>query len=706
MPCPIGYKPDTHAPRPMPKQDQVIRLLLVEDSTEDAEQIVSQLRNGGIAVRPNRAETREALAEQLENQPNDLVLANTRARSIPLKDVVATVNASGKDLPVIALASSIDNDIALQLQREGVRAIALRSQPEHLQGTVRSEFEDLANRRSLRRLEAALRESERRCDALLDSSRDPIAFVHEGMHVRANRAYLEMFGFDDFDDIEGTPILELIAPAAADGFKNLLKRLSKGERPPAKLEIKAQTSEGAAFDALMEFAEATFEGENCHQITLRRSMSGVDAEALEQMRNQDLVTKLYNRTYALGELDRVVTEAANGRNDLALALLEPDNFRSVLDTVGLGSADLLLADMAALLREHGGPDDIAARFGESAFVLILRRHSHDDAIKRVQALRKAFEDRIFEAGNRSLQVSMSIGLVLVGERIANADAILREAATALKGAQADGGNAVVTFDPSAQAKADAEVEKARLDQLKAALTTLDGFVLFYQPIVSLHGAEGEFYEILLRMKGAGREMLPAEFFPVAERFNLLPAIDKWVIARAIATLAEREKGGHKTTFFIKVTVPSLEDPSLLPFIAQQLQKHRVPGVKIVFMMPESKVSTNLNPVRQFTKGLAQLHCGFAVQQFGSGLNSFQLLKHVDLDYIKIDRTFMADFAKTRENQQKVKEICDQAHAQSKLTIAEFVEDAASMSILFSLGVNFVQGNFLQEPEKVMSYDFG
>ena len=174
------------------------------------------------------------------------------------------------------------------------------------------------------------------------------------MHVRANRAYLEMFGFGDFDDIEGTPILELIAPAAAAGFKALLKRLSKGERPPAKLEIKAQTSEGAAFDALMEFAEATFEGESCQQITLRRSVSGVDAEALEQMRNQDLVTKLYNRTYALGELDHMVTEAANGRNDVALALFEPDNFRSVLDTVGLGSADLLLADMGALLREHQG----------------------------------------------------------------------------------------------------------------------------------------------------------------------------------------------------------------------------------------------------------------------------------------------------------------------------------------------------------------
>ena len=98
------------------------------------------------------------------------------------------------------------------------------------------------------------------------------------------------------------------------------------------------------------------------------------------------------------------------------------------------------------------------------------------------------------------------------------------------------------------------------------------------------------------------------------------------------------------------------------------------------------------------------HCGFALEQFGSGLNSFQILKHVDANYLKIDRNFMAELPKNKENQEKVKELCDQAHHAGKLTVAEFVEDAASMSILFSCGVNFVQGNFLQEPEKVMALE--
>jgi diguanylate cyclase (GGDEF)-like protein/PAS domain S-box-containing protein len=686
----------------MPKQDKVIRLLLVEDSADDAEQLVSQLRNAGLAVRPTRAETRDAVAEALGGQDLDLVLANPAARQVPLAEVCAAVQKLGKDRAVIALLPDANEVGLLQVFRDGARAAALRARPEHLLAIVRREFDDINHRRAVRRLEAALKESERRCDALLDSSRDPIAFVHEGMHVRANRAYLEMFGFGDFEEIEGTPMLDMIAPAAAESFKNLLKRLSKGEKPPTRLEIKAKKSDATVFDAVMEFAEATFEGEPCQQITFRLNL-GTQAQASP---DHDLVTGLYTRAHLLKELDRTVSEAASGKTDHSLLLIEPADFKRVLDEIGLGSADLLLADMAALLREHCTADDLAARLSETTFTVLYRRRSHEDAERAARALIRAFGERIFEAGGKSLQVPVSGGLVLVGERIANADAILGHAAAALKLARQSGNpNEVSIFDPAARDKADAAVERERLAQIKIALAQ-NGFVLFYQPIVSLHGAEGEYYEILLRMASAKGELLPAEFFPVAEKHGLLPALDKWVIAHAIKALAERAKSGHQTTLFVKLTVAGIEDSTLLPWIAQQLKAHRVSGERLVFEMPESKVTTNLRPVREFLRGLAQLHCSFAVQQFGSGLNSFQLLKHIDARYLKIDRPFMADLPKSKENQQKIKEICDQAHGNGRLTIAEFVEDAASMSILFGFGVNFVQGNFLQEPEKVMAYDFG
>jgi len=688
----------------MSKQDNVIKLLLIEDSVEEAEQSISMLRNGGIAVRPARAGNAAELESLLTAQTPDLILVNLAAKSLKLADVAAAANKTGKDIAIIAVSSSISEDVIVGAFHDGARALALRNRTDHVQAIVRREYDSLHMRRNVRRLETSLRETERRCDALLDSSRDPIAYVHEGMHVRANKAYLEIFGFEEFEEIEGMSILDMIAPEDADDFKTLLKKLSKGEKPPQKLNLKAQRSDGTTFDAIMEFAEATYEGEPCQQISFRQQTMSVElAKELDVLRSKDLVTDLFNRQYCLGELDRVVGEATKGRNDNALLLIEPDNFKSLLDTVGLGNADLLLGDMANLMRRHIKESDIAGRFGEHTFGVILSGRNLDDVRQLGETLRKAFEERIFEVGKQSVNANVSIGGTTIGEKNANAQAVLTQSSNALRTAQTEGGNRVNVFDPAAKDKADEEKNRHWLTLIKDSLAN-NGFVLFYQPIISLHGAEGEFYEILLRMQGPKGEITPNFFMPVAEQAGLMPAIDRWVISSAIKALSEREKAGHKTTFFVKLTPQSLDDQTLLPWIAQQLKNSRLRGDALVFEMPESKVVTSLKPARAFVAGLKQMHCGFALEQFGSGLNSFQLLKHVDANYLKLDRNFMAELPKNKENQDKIKELCDQAHHAGKLTVAEFVEDAASMSILFSCGVNFVQGNFLQEPEKVMAYE--
>jgi len=685
------------------KQENVIKLLLIEDTVEEAEQLISTLRNGGIAVRPTRAGNAAELETALNSQP-DLILVNLAAKGLKLSDVAVAASHGGKDIAVIAVTAKVDEEVVADAFTGGARAVALRNRPDHVQAIVRREFEALHMRRGVRRLEASLRETERRCDALLDNSRDPIAYVHEGMHVRANRAYLEIFGFEEFDEIEGMSIIDMIAPDDADDFKALLKKLSKGENPPQKLNIKAQRADGTTFDAIMEFAEASYEGEPCQQIVFRQQTVSADvAEKLEELRSKDLVTDLFNRQYCIAQLERMIGEAAKGRNDQAMLLVEADNFKQLLDTVGLGNADLLLGDMANLMRRHIAESDIAGRFGEHTFGLLLAGRSADDVKHLAETLRHAFSERIFEVGKQSVSTNVSIGGVLIGEKNANAQAVLTQASTALRTAQTEGGNRVSVFDPAAEDKADEEKNRHWLMLVKEALAK-NNFVLFYQPIISLHGAEGEFYEILLRLNGPKGEITPNFFMPVAEKNGLMPAIDRWVIGSAIKALSERERAGHKTTFFVKLTAQSLDDQTLLPWLAQQLKNSRLRGDALVFEMPESKVVTSLKPARTFVAGLKQLHCGFALEQFGSGLNSFQLLKHIDANYLKIDRNYMAELPKHKENQEKVKELCDQAHHAGKLTVAEFVEDAASMSILFSCGVNFVQGNFLQEPEKVMALE--
>ena len=456
----------------------------------------------------------------------------------------------------------------------------------------------------------------------------------------------------------------------------------------------------------MEFAEAMYEGEPCQQIVFRQQV--VDhgtSEELEDLRRKDLVTELFNRQYLTNEIDRTVAAANAGKSDQALILMELDNYKNVLEGIGLGSTDLLLGDMANLLRRHLNESDIPGRMAEYTFGVIVHDRNPEALGQLTETLRKTFEERIFEIGKNSINLTVSVAASLIGEKTANGNALLNQTSATLRALQAEGGNLARVFDPAAKDKADAEKNRHWLKLIKEGLTN-DGYVLYFQPIISLQGAEGDYYEILLRMKGPRGEILPGFFMPIAEQHGLLPQLDRWVIGTAIKALAEREQGGRKTTFFIKLAPQSLDDQTLLPWIALQLKNARQRGDALVFEMPESKVVTSLKPARAFVRGLEQLHCGFALEQFGSGLNSFQLLKHIPAHYLKVDRSYMAELPKNKENQERIKAMCEQAHNAGKLTIAEFVEDAASMSILFSCGINFVQGNFLQEPEQVMSYDFG
>lgn len=689
----------------MAKADNVVRIVLVEEAVEDAEHAISVVRNGGLAVRPTRAVEADQLKTALD-APQDLVLVSAKAKKITLSEVVAAVVKTGKDIPVLFVADSLTQEIVLKAMREGARDVLVRGVTDHFQMMVKRNFEDLQTRRGVRRLENALRESERRCTSLLDSSRDPIAYVHEGMHVYANKAYLDMFKIEGFDEIEGTPILDMVSGKDANTFKDVLRQLGKGERPPEKLNVKAQRTDGSTFDAIMELSDASIENEPCTQIVFRQQTVNADlARELDTLRRQDLVTGLLNRQAFAEELQKAVAQAAAGQTSQAMVQLEIDNYRTHLDVVGVDGSDTMLADLGQFLKGKVKPSDIVARLGDHTFGILLLGREHEQCGNFVTTLVKNLEDHVIDAGRQSLTVTGSFGMCLMSEKMSVSQEVWNKAAESCQEAMRAGGNRVVIFDPMAQEKADdAEMQKW-VASIKSALTK-DGFVLMYQPVVSLQGESGEFYEVLLRMNGPTGEVMPNVFLPVAEKLGLLPHIDRWVIARIIRTIAERQATGVNTTFFIKVMPQTIEDGSILPWLAQQLKTARVSGERVVFEMPESKVVTYLKQASFFQKGLEQLRCKFALEQFGSGLNSFRLLKHVNSDYVKIDRSFMADLSKSKENQEKVREIAEQARNTGRLTVAEFVEDAASMSILFSCGVNFVQGNFLQEAERVMAYDFG
>ena len=688
-------------------KDTALRLMLVADLVNEAEAMVSRLRNAGTAVRPLRPESLDELVEILARQPVDMVLADYRAVIIPFDQVAKAVMGCGKDVPLLAVLDGVSDDILENVQALGAQTVALRDRAQQFLKSVQTEWNDLEARRSQRRLEAQMRETQRRCDMLIDSSREPIAYIHEGMHIRANQAYLEMFGYDAFEDIEGMSLLDLVAPQDVSEFKALLKRLSKGEDAPPRYELTARDVEGQDFPAVMEFSPAQYQGEACLQVIFRHQASEVDPELarqVEELKQRDPATGLLNRPTFLGLLDAAVAEAAANGAAHGLLLVEPDHYMQLLDVIGLDAADDLMAALGQRLTA-AAPEALVARFGEHQLALLARNSDYHATSALAERLRAGIADAVLAVGNNSLNATASLGGVQIGEKIASTSQVLAKATHHLAAAVGVGGNRVELYDPSAVDRAEQERIAAWVERIRGALAG-DGFQLGFQPVISLQGESEEAYEMFLRLLGSDGVPVEAEtFLPIAEEHGLLGEIDRWAVARAITVIGERLRAGKRTSLLLSVSQEAVLDPAMPGFIQAQLAQAGVPGELLMLAVPEAKVFVNLNGVQAFAKALSASGVHLALERFGAGLNSLQILQHVSPALLKIDPQFMEDLAKNGASQAKLREIALKAREHGIRTIAPHVQDAASMTLLFSTGVSYVQGDFLAPVGREMNYDF-
>jgi diguanylate cyclase (GGDEF)-like protein/PAS domain S-box-containing protein len=684
-------------------KDLTLRLMIIDDSGESAETIVTCLRNGGMAVRPSRANSQDEIDAILTDRL-DLVLYS-QSQALTLQQTLQRIAASGKDIPLILLVSAIDEDVCVDASMHGIHAIAVAHRPEHLLSVVINEVADLQQRRNLREIETQLHETERRCDALIASSRDPIAFIHEGMHIRANEAYLEMFGFESFEEVEGMSLLDMIAPKHLDEFKNLLKSMSRGEPPPAQYKLDARNVEGGIFPATMEFTTANYQGEPCIQIVFRHrdELDPELAREVEELRQRDQVTGLLNRQAFMAALENAVAQASRGQRQYGLLLVEPDHYSRILPDLDLHSSDILVAAMATHLSALLDIDITTARTGEKSFAVLLEGdHKRTAMISSV--IHDAFANHVFNLGERSSTVTVSIGGVQIGEKNASIAQVLKRASESLRNATDLGGNLVTIFDPGAADRAEEDRTKQLIEQLRHSLTG-EGFSLHYQPVISLHGDAHEMYQVFLRAEHNGEPLSPATIIEVAEEHGLIGDIDRWIVEHAIAAIGERLRAGHATNILVRIGPAAFADPRLPASIRQQLLAHNVPGSRLWLQTSESKVFTHLHSAKSFLDALTPLGCKIGLEHFGSGLDSFQLLSQFRPAFVKLDRTITAEVAISNESMDNIRQITQRAQSEGIITFAEFVTNAASMSSLFNAGLDYVQGEFVAPTGASMNYEF-
>ena len=688
-------------------KDNTLHLLIIDESSNDAEMINNILRNAGYAIRATRVEDDEDMQEALDSQNWDLIIAAEKLTYFDALKAIEILQKTEKDIPFI-VAANPNNELTagVALQAGASDFFKKDGEAEHLQCIVKREIKALSDRRQLRKFNKAARESEKRCRSLLDSSRDAITYVHEGMHLYANPVYMELFGYDDPEEIDGMPIMDMVAPTEHDAFKKFLRKFSNNqEEMQGDIEVKGIKTDGTEFNAVMEFTPASVDGEACTQIIIRSASDKELEKQLNILSKQDLVTGLYNRQFFIEALEQGISKAATNSSRTAMFYIEIDDFESIKENIGLAASDLVISDVAKELKSLVKEPDILARFGDYSFTVLLEQASHDSSQDYAEKLRHKIEEHISDVGGQTITTTVSIGVCSIGENSKNSQDVLTRANNACNAASAEGGNKVHVFNLVAVEQADKEKNAAWGETIRDALSN-DQFFLAYQPIVSLHGDTKENYEVLLRMKnGSGDQVLPQEFIPAAEQISLMPDIDRWVIKNALQRLTEEHAKNKQSNFFIKLSGYSLNDPGLLPWLSEQIKEFRISGDTIVFELDEASAFMHLNETKAFISGMKQLHCKIVLDHFGNSINSIKNLKHLDVDYLKIDGELINSLSGDNQNQETVKTIIQTAHSMGKLTIAEFVQDANSLALLWQFGVNYIQGYFLQEPSTELEYDF-
>ncbi len=692
----------------MPQED-LLRLLILDDSVNDAEMIISILRNSGHPVRTTMAEDAEEVEKALDTQSLDIFICNIADPDYSIKRAYEDITKTGKDIVLIALSDEDSLDRRIMAMNSGAHDLVCKSELDHLRMVIEREMAAHNDRHKLRKFQVSLNDVERRCNLLLNSSRDAIAYISEGMHVYANSTYLEKFGYKDFDDFDGMTILDLIHPEDQASFKEFLRSYSSGNQDESAIDIKMINGENV-LDVHLDMSLATIDGEECIQIQIRDQSSAQDHDLEQQITSlsqQDIMTGLFNRHHFMEKVDDVIIQNAAGDDGKShgVMFILLDDYKQIKDRSGLALADVYITDIAKLIKNKCEHLDISARFSDSCFIVLTTEKGVNETTDAAEIIRKLIEEHIADHNGQSASSTCSIGVVMIGDASGNAHDVVNLADHACSTAKSQGGNCVFLHKTSFDEKISKEEQSSWESTIIEAIAQ-DKLYLVYQPIACLQGDNAERYDIRIRLRGENDiEIKPDEFLHIAEKAELMIDIDKWVINSTFKSLAKRLTEKPNTLFFIKLSCDGVSSISIPNFIKDQAAIHKLDLSHIVFEISEPLIVTNLNKVKEFYTATTQIGCKFAIDHFGSGLNPFQIVKHISADYLKIDNTITQEAASNPESMEKLKMIIDSAHEMEKKVIATHLEDATSLAILWQCKVDYIQGYFLQVPSPDLNHDF-
>ena len=519
--------------------------------------------------------------------------------------------------------------------------------------------------------------------AIVDSSADSIiSMTTDGTIQSWNEASSRLYGYSTTEAL-GQRASSLLARDPSERVQ-LLARAAAGE-DQQQVESQDVSKDGRVIDvSLTDSAIRGSEGATigvsriAHDIGARKRME----RELRYQAEHDWLTGLYNRRHLIPELDRCIAYARRYQRSGAVLALDIDNFKLVNDTKGHDAGDRTLKSVAEVLTRRARDTDIVAGLGGDEFAIVLPEATEEQALKFALDIRSLLCER---AIGPPIYASIGISLFTPEQEITAGDALIA-ADIAQYEAKEHGGDQALIFDLRTAGTL------KWVEQIRSALAE-DRFVLFGQPIIDLRSDLVVGHELLIRMLSEDGEIIaPGEFLPTAERFGLIGEIDRWVTQHALRLALDKR-------VTINLAGPSIGDERILALVSEAIADGLNPD-NVLFEITETAAVSNFENAGSFAERLNDIGCKLALDDFGTGFGSFTYLKHLNAHYLKIDVDFVRDLVVNETDQAVVKAVVEIAHSLDKKTIAEGVEDAATLTALKDRGVDFAQGFYLGRPERL------
>lgn len=465
-------------------------------------------------------------------------------------------------------------------------------------------------------------------------------------------------------------------------------------------EAKCSNVEGLSFWASIH-ARMTYTGNSSDiiegsiiDITVKKH----NEEKLEFLAKHDSLTGLINRSEFENRLKDSLGKLHTEHVGHCLLFLDLDQFKIVNDTSGHRAGDELLKCLSQLLKDNARTRDSIARLGGDEFAILLERCPLNKAEEVANTLRRKISDYKFNWEGKTFSVGVSIGIVPIGEAHPSIEEIFSLADTACYGAKDAGRNCIMVHSPKSNEVILRQSEMRQISFLKEAIK-LDQLLLYKQYIASSDTKEvGERYEILVRMKKGNEIILPGAFLPAAERYNAIVEVDKWVVENYFKWLADNpEECSKLIQVNINLSGQTLGDAEFPDFLDNMFSRYRVPTEKVCLEITESTAVRSLSKTNAFISRLKLRGIKFALDDFGSGFSSYSYLKNLKVDTIKIDGSFIRNITSDDVDRSMVESIANLAKVIGIKTVAEFVENAETLTLLNELGVDFIQGYYIHKP---------